>query len=46
MEPSLAGMAQVHLFVDESQVGISLTFFFHVIYFLDFKFMSDLLHHK
>jgi hypothetical protein len=25
-------------------VGISLTFFFHFIYFLDFKFMSDLLH--
>ena len=30
----------------EWQVGISLTFFFHFIYFLDFKFMSDLLHYK
>jgi hypothetical protein len=27
----------------EWQVGISLTFFFHFIYFLDFRFMSDLL---
>ena len=30
----------------EWQVGISLTFFFHFIYFLDSKFMSDLLHYK
>ena len=30
----------------EWQVGISLTFFFHFIYFLAFKFMSDLLHYK
>jgi hypothetical protein len=30
----------------EWQVGISLTFFFHFIYFLDFKFMSDLLLYK
>ena len=30
----------------EWQVAISLTFFFHFIYFLDFKFMSDLLHYK
>ena len=30
----------------EWQVGISLTFFFHFIYFLDFIFMSDLLHYK
>ena len=30
----------------EWQVGISLTFFFHLIYFLDSKFMSDLLHYK
>jgi hypothetical protein len=30
----------------EWQVGISLTFFFHFIHFLDFKFMSDLLHYK
>jgi hypothetical protein len=30
----------------EWQVEISLTFFFHFIYFLDFKFMSDLLHYK
>jgi hypothetical protein len=30
----------------EWQVGISMTFFFHFIYFLDFKFMSDLLHYK
>ena len=30
----------------EWQVGISLTFFFHFIYFLDFRFISDLLHYK
>jgi hypothetical protein len=30
----------------EWQVGISLTFSFHFIYFLDFKFISDLLHYK
>ena len=30
----------------EWQVGIFLTFFFHSIYFLDFKVMSDLLHYK
>ena len=30
----------------EWQVGISLTFFFHFIYFLDCKFMSELLHYK
>ena len=30
----------------ELQVGISLTIFFHFIYFLDFKFISDLLHYK
>ena len=30
----------------EWQVGISLTFFFHFIYFLDYKFISDLLHYK
>ena len=30
----------------EWQVGISLTFFFHFIYSLDFIFMSDLLHYK
>ena len=30
----------------EWQVGISLMFFFHFIYFLDFKFMSNLLHYK
>ena len=29
----------------EWQVGIPLTFFFHFIYFLDFKFISDLLHY-
>jgi hypothetical protein len=28
----------------EWQVGISLTYFFHFFYFLDFNFMSDLLH--
>ena len=30
----------------EWQVRISLTFFLHFIYFLDFKFISDLLHYK
>ena len=30
----------------EWQVGISLTFFFHFIYFLDFEFMCDLLYYK
>ena len=36
----------LHVRHTEWQVGISLTFFFHFIYFMDIKFMSDLLHYK